>query len=88
MSRRVGRVGEDGAEVSGTSRLVPPAGASDLRSAASNIKGNVSLSAGICHYYMPGDRDCQRTRISTAHGEWWFCSELAARAAGWLLLGS
>ena len=35
----------------------------------------------ICH--MPGDRDYERTRISTSRGERYFCTEAEARAAGW-----
>ena len=32
---------------------------------------------------MPGDRDYERTRISTSRGERYFCTEAEARAAGW-----
>lgn len=46
------------------------------------IKGNVS-SKGTRIYHMPGQRDYDRTRISPAKGERWFCSEVEARAAGW-----
>jgi endonuclease YncB( thermonuclease family) len=46
------------------------------------IKGNLSRS-GDRIYHLPGQRDYQRTRIDTARGERWFCTETAARAAGW-----
>ena len=46
------------------------------------IKGNIG-SSGARIYHMPGDQHYERTRISTAKGERWFCSESEARAAGW-----
>ncbi|MCR9126714.1 MAG: thermonuclease family protein [Rhodobacteraceae bacterium] len=46
------------------------------------IKGNISAS-GERIYHRPGQRDYDRTRISRDHGERWFCSADAARAAGW-----
>lgn len=45
------------------------------------IKGNISESGRI--YHMPHNRDYGRTRINTARGEHWFCSEAEALAAGW-----
>lgn len=45
------------------------------------IKGNVSSNGRI--YHLPGSREYARTRISTAKGERWFCTEAEARAAGW-----
>ena len=48
-----------------------------------NIKGNISYNSGRRLYHMPGDPDYAATRISTARGERWFCSEAEARAAGW-----
>lgn len=45
------------------------------------IKGNISGSGRI--YHMPGQEHYARTRINTASGERWFCSEEEARAAGW-----
>ncbi|PRX35253.1 Endonuclease YncB, thermonuclease family [Meinhardsimonia xiamenensis] len=45
------------------------------------IKGNVSRAGRI--YHMPGQRDYERVRVDPARGERWFCSEAAARAAGW-----
>ena len=50
---------------------------------ACNIKGNISHNSGKRIYHMPGDRDYDRTRISTSRGERYFCSEAEARAAGW-----
>ncbi len=46
------------------------------------IKGNIS-SKGERIYHVPGGRYYNRTKISTAKGERWFCSEAKARAAGW-----
>lgn len=44
------------------------------------IKGNISDEK---IYHMPWDRSYERTRISRAKGERWFCSEAEAEAAGW-----
>ena len=52
-----------------------------------NIKGNISHNSGKRIYHMPGDRDYERTRISTSRGERYFCSEVEARAAGWRRAG-
>ena len=46
------------------------------------IKGNVSAK-GTRIYHLPASRTYAETRISTAKGERWFCSEAEARAAGW-----
>lgn len=45
------------------------------------IKGNVSANGRI--YHLPGARSYAKTRISTARGERWFCTEAEAVAAGW-----
>lgn len=45
------------------------------------IKGNISSHGRI--YHLPDDRSYAKTRINTATGERWFCTEAAARAAGW-----
>lgn len=34
-------------------------------------------------YHVPGQPYYDETRIDTAKGERWFCSEAQARAAGW-----
>lgn len=47
------------------------------------IKGNISRNSGRRWYHVPGDPEYEKTRISTKHGERWFCSEAEARAAGW-----
>ena len=52
-----------------------------------NIKGNISHNSGKRIFHMPGDRDYERTRISTSRGERYFCSEAEARAAGWRRAG-
>ncbi len=46
------------------------------------IKGNISAK-GQRIYHLPGQAWYDRTRIHTARGERWFCSEAEARAAGW-----
>ncbi|QPM89204.1 thermonuclease family protein [Pseudooceanicola algae] len=46
------------------------------------IKGNISRS-GERIYHTPYSRSYAATRISTDHGERWFCSEAEALAAGW-----
>ena len=46
------------------------------------IKGNVSAD-GKRIYHVPGQVFYARTRVNTAKGERWFCSEYAARMAGW-----
>ena len=57
--------------------------ASDSDRSRCNIKGNVSRTGGKRLYHLPGDPGYAKTRISTSHGERWFCSEAEARAAGW-----
>ncbi|WP_235604633.1 thermonuclease family protein [Sulfitobacter sp. EhC04] len=46
------------------------------------IKGNISAS-GERIYHTPGQAFYDRTGISAARGERWFCSEAQARASGW-----
>ncbi len=46
------------------------------------IKGNISAK-GIHIYHMPGQEFYDRTGISEAKGERWFCSEAQALASGW-----
>ena len=46
------------------------------------IKGNISQK-GTRIYHVPGGTSYAKTRIDTAKGERWFCSEAEARAAGW-----
>lgn len=48
-----------------------------------DIKGNVSMATGERIYHMPGQEFYNDTRISSEWGERWFCSESAARKAGW-----
>lgn len=52
-------------------------------SASCEIKGNISLNTGERIYHVPGQKYYSETRISTQHGERWFCSEAEARRAGW-----
>jgi hypothetical protein len=53
-----------------------------FRAAGCNIKGNISLS-GERIYHVPGQEYYPATRIDWRRGERWFCSEPAARKAGW-----
>lgn len=46
------------------------------------IKGNVNRQ-GERIYHTPWSRDYAKTKINTASGERWFCSEDEAVAAGW-----
>jgi endonuclease YncB( thermonuclease family) len=46
------------------------------------IKGNIS-SSGERIYHVPGGQYYDRTKINTAKGERWFCTEEEALAAGW-----
>ena len=71
-----------GERLAGTAtRSVQDSGSRDS-SGNCRIKGNVSRS-GERIYHVPGDQHYERTRISTAKGERWFCSEAQAREAGW-----
>ena len=46
------------------------------------IKGNIS-SSGERIFHVPGGSYYDRTKISTAKGERWFCTEAEAIAVGW-----
>ena len=46
------------------------------------IKGNIARN-GSRIYHVPGGQFYDRTRINTARGERWFCTEGDARDAGW-----
>ena len=46
------------------------------------IKGNIN-SKKVRIYHAPWSRSYNRTKINTAKGERWFCSEAEALAAGW-----
>ena len=48
-----------------------------------NVKGNISYNTGEHIYHVPGQYYYAVTRIDWFKGERWFCSEDAARAAGW-----
>ncbi|GIL00336.1 MAG: hypothetical protein BroJett030_02350 [Alphaproteobacteria bacterium] len=51
--------------------------------AGCRIKGNINLTSGERIYHMPGQRYYDVTKINRLNGERWFCSEKAARDAGW-----
>lgn len=62
------------------SRLKPlPQGAPDPKCV---IKGNIN-GKGVKIYHLPGDPTYEKTRIDSAGGERWFCTEEEAKAAGW-----
>ena len=46
------------------------------------IKGNISRK-GTRIYHVPGGAWYAKTRIDTAKGERWFCTESEARSAAW-----
>ena len=46
------------------------------------LKGNIDRD-GTRIYHIPGGQFYDRTRIDTARGERWFCTEAEARGAGW-----
>ncbi|GEM_PF-3388792 len=53
-----------------------------FRTAGCPIKGNIS-DAGRRIYHAPGQRYYDATAVNWLRGERWFCSEAAAREAGW-----
>jgi hypothetical protein len=48
-----------------------------------NVKANISYNGGQKIYHVPGQKYYWATRINWLKGERWFCSEMAARQAGW-----
>ena len=72
-----------GERLEGTApRSVQDSGSSSGGTGNCRIKGNIG-SGGARIYHVPGAQHYERTRISPAKGERWFCSEAQARAAGW-----
>ena len=53
------------------------------------LDGDWGSMRGIRIDHIPGDRDYERTRISTSRGERYFCTEAEAeaRACGWRRAG-
>jgi hypothetical protein len=47
------------------------------------VKGNISFNTREKIYHVPGQEYYWQTRINWLNGERWFCSEMAARQAGW-----
>lgn len=60
----------------------PPPPGRDGHPPGCDIKGNIN-GKGERIYHLPGSPSYADTRISTAKGERWFCSEPEAQAAGW-----
>lgn len=48
-----------------------------------DVKGNISMNTGERIYHVPGQEYYGETRIDWLKGERWFCTEQAARGAGW-----
>lgn len=63
-------------------RLSNESGAQAADAGECRIKGNINRK-GAHIYHLPGDHSYDRTLISIANGERWFCSEAEAIAAGW-----
>ncbi len=55
--------------------------------AGCRVKGNISRYSGERIYHVPGQENYSGTRINWLSGERWFCSEEAARNAGWRRAG-
>jgi hypothetical protein len=51
--------------------------------AGCGVKGNISPNTGERIYHVPSQEYYSQTRINWLNGEHWFCSEDAARKAGW-----
>ena len=48
-----------------------------------SVKGNITITTDERIYHVPGQKYYAATSIDLFKGERWFCSEEAARAAGW-----
>ncbi|MCZ4091701.1 sunset domain-containing protein [Sinorhizobium psoraleae] len=48
-----------------------------------DIKANISYNTGERIYHVPGQEYYSQTRVNYLNRERWFCSEEAAREAGW-----
>lgn len=48
-----------------------------------DIKGNVAFESGEKIYHMPNQEFYSETKINTAYGERWFCTEEEALSNGW-----
>lgn len=55
--------------------------------AGCRVKGNIGAGTGQRIYHVPGQTYYAQTRINWLKGERWFCSEEAARKAGWRKAG-
>lgn len=78
---RRGKTGLWAAQMQDPAAYRAQAAAAPAAPATCAIKGNISGSGRI--YHMAGQEHYAATRISTARGERWFCTEDDARAAGW-----
>lgn len=54
-----------------------------FRAAGCDIKGNISHNTGERIYHVPGQTYYAETWVNFLTGERFFCSEAAARKAGW-----
>ena len=48
-----------------------------------SVKANISFNTGENTYHVRGQEYYWQTKINWLSGERWFCSEMAARQAGW-----
>ncbi len=62
--------------------LWPVTGLADITGPARVIDGDTLEVAGERIYHVPGGEYYSRTKISTAKGERWFCTDQEAQAAG------
>lgn len=78
----IGKRGAPTAVEEPQSLATPASPARGTPNAGCRIKGNINRQ-GDKIYHLPGSHSYDDTRIDTAQGERWFCSEAEARAAGW-----
>lgn len=82
-ARRAGRgIWRGGSEAPWEWRAGRLARATETHADGCVIKGNLSAS-GERVYHLPWQQAYKRTRVNTARGERWFCSEDEAQGAGW-----
>ena len=63
--------------------LLDPIVGASYALAGCHVKGNISPNTGERIFHIPGQSYYSRTHITLIKGERWFCSEQAAREAGW-----
>ncbi len=63
--------------------LAPAIALAEISGPARVVDGDTLEVAGERIYHVPGGAYYDRTKISPAKGERWFCTEEEAQAAGW-----